>query len=326
MTTRFKIAPIATLLLLVTGACSPKTGTGIEQSTPDVAFVNEGDQIHVSLGGKSFTTYHFGEKWPKPFLHPVLSLDGRDVTRGWPVAPRDGESDDHIWHRGLFMGHDQINGVDFWREKGPEQTARLVPRVAPRTDQAAGTLQVELDLLTPKGESIGALRQQFRFSSSGNNAVIDVDATIVADRDQELVLGDTEEAFVGFRFDDAFKEKNGAWLTNSSGLSGSENIWGKRAAWVDYSTILDNAKIGVAIFDHPSNPRHPTFWHARGYGVCGANAFGIRNFTGDETQDGTMVIPKDGELRFRYRFVIHPGDATEAEVVQLHKDYEQGKL
>jgi len=31
-------------------------------------------------------------------------------------------------------------------------------------------------------------------------------------------------------------------------------------------------------------------------------------------------------LRFRYRFVIHPGDATEAEVVQLHKDYEQGKL
>ena len=327
MTTCFQTTFIAASLLLLASSCSSRSEVETEENAPDIAFVTEVDQIHVSLKGKRFTTYHFGEKWPKPFLHPVFSLDGRDVTRGWPVVPREGESDDHIWHRGLFMGHDQINGVDFWREKEPEQTARLVPRVAPRTDQTTGTLQVELDLLTPKRESIGAFKQKFTFSASGKNAVIDVEATIVADRDQKLELGDTEEGFVGFRFHDAFTEKNGAWITNSSGLSGSENIWGKRALWVDYSTILDNAKIGVAMFDHPSNPRHPTFWHARGYGLCGINAFGIRNFTGDETRDGTMTIPKDGELKFRYRFVIHPGDATESEVVQLHKDYyEKSKL
>ena len=223
------------------------------------------------------------------------------------------------------MGHDGINGVDFWREKAPEETARLKPRSPPETDEAAGTLRVELDLKTPAGESLGALRQQFTFSASGENAVIDVDVAIKADRGRALMLSDTEEAFVGFRFDDAFKQENGASLTNADGLSGTENIWGKQAAWVDYSTALGGGKFGVAMFDHPGNPRHPSYWHARGYGLCTANAFGIRNFTGDESKDGQMEIAEGAELRFRYRFVIHPGDAEEAAVKELYAAYRKGE-
>ena len=321
--TRFVVADVVALLLLIGVACSPTPEIEPAAPTPEVGFAAEADLIHVTLQGKPFTTYHFGEKWPKPFLHPVLSPRGTDVTRGWPVAPREGESDDHVWHRGLFMGHDGINGVDFWREKAPEETARLKPRAAPLTDEAAGTLRVELDLETPEGESLGALRQQFTFSGSGENAIVDV--AIVADRGVALTLSDTEEAFVGMRFDDAFKQENGAWLTNADGLVGTENIWGKQAAWVDYSTTLAGEKIGVAMFDHPANPRHPSRWHARGYGFCTANAFGIRNFTGDESEDGKMEVAAGDELRFRYRFVIHPGDADEAGVKELYGVYQQGE-
>ena len=325
---RFVVAQAATLLLLVGVACSPAPEPEPAPPAPDVGFTAEAGRIDISLKGKPFTAYHFGEKWPKPFLHPVRSLEGTDVSRGWPVAPREGESDDHVWHRGLFMGHDGINGVDFWREKAPEETARLRPRSLPQTDEAAGTLSVTLDLETPKGESLGALRQKFTFSTagspSGENAVIDVDVAFVADRGTALTLSDTEEAFVGFRFDDAFKQENGAWLTNADGLLGTENIWGKPAAWVDYSTTLGGEKIGVAMFDHPANPRHPSRWHARGYGFCTANAFGINKFTGDESQDGKMEVAQGDELRFRYRFVIHPGDADEAAVKDLYSAYQQG--
>ena len=106
--------------------------------------------------------------------------------------------------------------------------------------------------------------------------------------------------------------------------SGTENIWGKRADWVDYSTTLHDDKAGVAIFDHPSNPGYPTYWHARGYGLCTANPFGVRNFTGDESKDGTMEVPEGGELKFHYRLVIHPGSAGEAKVAELYAQFQSG--
>ena len=53
---------------------------------------------------------------------------------------------------------------------------------------------------------------------------------------------------------------------NSGGISG-KSVWGKRAEWVDYWGKIGKQTVGVAIFDHPSNPRHPTWWHARDYGL-----------------------------------------------------------
>ncbi len=303
------------------------SGSGTPQTNAaEVSFEPEAGKIHVLINGKPFTTYHFEEKWDKPFLHPVRTLSGIDVTRGWPVEPREGESDDHIWHRGLFMGHDQINGVDFWRELGRDKTAIFVPRSAPASSvsDGKGTITAELDLLTPKKESLGAIRQVFTFSAEGDSAVIDIDITVLADRGRALTMGDTEEGWVGFRFDDAFTQENGATLLNSDGLVGTENIWGKRADWVDYSTTLHDEKAGVAIFDHPSNPGYPTYWHARGYGLCTANPFGVRNFTGDESKDGTMEVPEGGELKFHYRLVIHPGSAEEAKVADLYAQFKSG--
>jgi len=32
--------------------------------------------------------------------------------------------------------------------------------------------------------------------------------------------------------------------------------------------------VGIAVFDHPSNPRHPTTWHVRDYGLFAANPLG----------------------------------------------------
>ena len=220
-------------LLLGCSASAPQpevSGNEASQtSAAEISFEPEADKIHVLINAQPFTTYHFEEKWDKPFLHPVRTLSGIDVSRGWPVEPREGESDDHIWHRGLFMGHDRINGADFWRELGRDKTATLVPRSTPTFSVAdgQGTISAELDLLTTKKESLGAIRQVFTFSVEGDSAVIDANITILADRGVALTMGDTEEGWVGFRFDDAFKQENGATLLNSDGLLGTENIWGQ---------------------------------------------------------------------------------------------------
>src|SRR5258707_518706 len=55
-------------------------------------------------------------------------------------------------------------------------------------------------------------------------------------------------------------------ITNSEGQVTEAQVRGKRANWADYSGEFLGEKAGIAIFDHPANPRHPTYWHTRGYG------------------------------------------------------------
>ena len=77
--------------------------------------------------------------------------------------------------------------------------------------------------------------------------------------------------------------------------------------FVDYSGTLDGKPVGIAIFDHPRNPKHPTFWHARDYGLFAANPFGEHDFLRDKTRDGSETLRPGESLRFRFRVLIHPG-------------------
>src|SRR5690606_31506330 len=57
---------------------------------------------------------------------------------------------------------------------------------------------------------------------------------------------------------------NKGQITLSTGESGPESM-GKRAAWLHYQGMLDGGRgaCGIAVFDHPNNPRHPTHFFVR---------------------------------------------------------------
>jgi hypothetical protein len=82
--------------------------------------------------------------------------------------------------------------------------------------------------------------------------------------------------------------------------------------------------VGIAIFDHPENPRHPTYWHARGYGLFANNIFGRKEFTNHAEPDGSMTLKPGDKIRFRYRVVIHPGNAKDANLARLYASYTSG--
>jgi hypothetical protein len=261
-------------------------------------------KIAVKLDGKPFTAYHFLDKWDKPFLHPILSFSGEVVTRGWPVEPLPGDSNDHTWHRGLWYSHGDVNGVDFWREKGRDQTGRMIPKRAPETK--GDRITADLDLVAPDGKRHGTIRESIRFHSDGAARYIDLEVTLMADAGMPMKFGDTEEGALGFRFTEDFREDRGAKMRNSEGVTGKP-IWGKQARWTDYSVERNGKPLGVTIMDHPSNPRHPTYWHARNYGLNSANPFGVRDFTGDKSKDGSLIVPQGGNTVFRYRVAVHSG-------------------
>jgi hypothetical protein len=90
---------------------------------------------------------------------------------------------------------------------------------------------------------------------------------------------------------------------------------------VDYSGDIAGKSVGVAIFDHPANPKHPTYWHVRAYGLFAANVFGERDFYADPSRDGSLTLARGESLRFRYRVVIHAGDTANAGVAGRYEGW-----
>ncbi len=310
---------ILMLISLITSMVMTEPVAG--QSQKGVNFREEPTRIEVLIDGKPAARYYFGSEWLKPFLHEVRASSGREVTRSYPVTKVDGESRDHFWHHGIWYGHGDINGVDFWREftGDPKEDAKFKLPIGRFTIKGrpqlkgglkTGSLTAEFDLVTHEKRTIGTIRQRYSFRQEGSATLIDAEITIRADRGQALRMGDTEEGSLGLRFDDAFRQDRGAIITNSAGMKGTENVWGKQAEWVDYTTSLSGERVGLTILDHPANPKHPTYWHARGYGLCGVNPFGEHDFHNDPKRDGSLTIKAGGDLRFRYRVAIHNGQQS----------------
>ena len=255
--------------------------------------------------GNSGMGLHYGPEYDKPFVYPIRTVAGTVVSRGWPVEPRPGETTDHVWHRGIWWGHGSINSVDFWREQGKEKSGRL-----------AGS-PTKLLLQPPTGDPLGTVRQKYTTADRGGLRFVDAEIAISADRGQALTFGDTDDGGFAIRLADDFAEERGARLLNSDGLLGTKNIWGKPARWVHYSI----ATAGVAMFDHPSNFRHPTRWHARGYSLCSANPFAQRSFTRQKPLGDSYTLPTGGSLTFRYRLVIHDGALDATAIEKLYAAY-----
>ncbi|HVV01114.1 MAG TPA: DUF6807 family protein, partial [Verrucomicrobiae bacterium] len=101
--------------------------------------------------------------------------------------------------------------------------------------------------------------------------------------------------------------------------------WGKRADWCDYYGPVENQIVGIAVFDNPANPRHPTWWHVRDYGLLAANPFGIHFFEKKPPGAGELNVPAGKSITFKYRVYLHKGDTESANVAEKYREYAEGR-
>ena len=66
-------------------------------------------------------------------------------------------------------------------------------------------------------------------------------------------------------------------IVNSDGVR-DDATWGKRGDWVDYYGPVEGEIVASRSSTIPDNPRHPTWWHVRDYGLFAANPFGQHDF------------------------------------------------
>lgn len=280
------------------------------------------DSVSVEVDGKPFTTFNYGADAAKPFLAPIRSASGKIVTRLFPMQSVPGESRDHLHHRGLWFSYNDVNGVRFW-ENDPSYTRPNLGRIVVRSTKwkdgaASGTLNAVMEWRDPAGKTLLVEDRDMSFRADGDLRIIDVHVSLTAAID--VTIGDTKEGAFAIRLAEEFTERRGGRIVNAEGLVGMVNTWGKRSPWVDYTGVLDGERLGVAIFDHPSNPRHPTYWHVRDYGLFSLNPFGQSSFNPDLDENITK-LPAGQKLSFRWRVVIHSGDATTGRVADLFKAY-----
>ena len=289
-----------------------------------VNFTARADRILVAISGKPYTTFFLAADGNKPYLYPLSTARGAVVPRHFPMEAFAGETNDHPHQRGLFFAHGDINGTNFWATEAGSGIANMGSmklRGAPKATGGAkrGAIHAVFDGIDAHGRTIMTETRDIVFYTDARLRTIDYGVEIRAV--ERLVFADTKEGTFGIRLADSMTEDRGGRMVNAEGGATEKNVWGKRAAWVDYAGPVDGRTVGVAIFDRPGNPRYPTYWHARAYGLFATNIFGVRDFTGDKGRDGSMTVERGGTIRFRYRVVIHEGDAGAAGIAGLWREW-----
>ena len=292
----------------------PKIANGFQITPPakQVSFTQQEGLVDVKLDGEPFTRLNY-KTYAKPILYPIFAPDQIAMTRDWPMKPdAAGESHDHPHHKSMWIGH-EINGVDFWTEKGGEvQTDSVKTKFVDRTSNAILIRSNWIE--RSDGQTLLTDETVYWFggdeTSRWINCLIDFQAT-----HGEITFEDTKEGLFAIRTqpdlrltaspDAGVKTVYGSAI-NSEGDIGKD-VWGKRAKWILYSGSIDGNPVSLAMFDHPSNFRHPTTWHARDYGLIAANPFGLHYFLGKEKGAGTYRVEQGGSLQLRYRIEFFKG-------------------
>jgi len=273
------------------------------------------NHFSVAIDGKPFTDYWFGPRddrpYVRPFFLPVKAADGTGVT-----SDQYGQKE-HPHHQSLWVGQGDVNGTDHWslESKNPPKQRHL------RFEKVEVDTAIEdLEWEGKDGQPILKERRTMRFRTWEDESR-GIEFTLeFTPLHGPVTFGDTKEAgLVSVRM--AKQIAAHPTLTNSTGATGEKATWGKPADWCDISGKIDGKEYGICAMDHPSNPRHPTRWHVREYGLMGANPFGLSYFDKAPKHTGDFKMEPGKTVTFRYLVVVHNGDPIAAHLEEKYQHF-----
>lgn len=288
-----------------------------------------GAKVVIQADGKPFAEY-LTKSGAKPCIWPIYGPTGKAMTRQYPLGPvQETEKPDHIHHRSLWFTHGDVNGLDFWAERakegeGWEEKQGLIEH-REFVDVKSGPEAVVIarnDWTDRDGKKIleDETTMMFGADDAAGLRWIDYDITLKATAG-DVTFGDTKEGTMGIRIAGTMKPdaKKGGKLINSHGDVDGD-AWGKAAPWVAYTGPVEGETLSIVIFNHPGSFRYPNHWHARTYGLCAGNPFGLSDFVGNG-QNGAYTLKAGESMRMHYRFVFLKGEADPGKVETMFKEY-----
>ena len=286
--------------------------------TPKVKLTEEAQVVKVEIDGKAFTQYHYADDfiypYVRPFLWPVLAADGTEVS-----IDQAQYKELHPHQRSIWIGHRSVNGANHWK---------ITTRPIQPKQRSVGPLKVEGDTIEhhlcwedKEGKPMLNETRILRFSGS-SDGVRALDVTMrFTPIDSDVVFAEgTDDGIFAIRPIPSISHQ--PQLLNSTGATG-EACYLKRADWCDESGDINGHIYGMAILDHPENPRHPPPWHARIDARLSADPFALHQAEKSKYPKGSgdLTMAKGTVTVFRYRLLIHTGDAQQAKIADKYQQY-----
>jgi hypothetical protein len=329
------------LILSVACISNKKPQTKESESVPvKVEKFAEAKRVDIMIGEVLFTSFRYADSLEKPFLFPIVAADGITVTRGFPIAPREGEGVDHPHHTGFWFNYGNVNGINFWgnskwlpaAEKVNCGIIRVKNIEKSESQSDKGILTVNNEWVGPDGSIPLAETATYVFQGGKDYRIIDHITTLTA-LVPEVVFTDTKEGAFAIRvarflefpskvaqvFVDAQGQVTKIPVMNNEGVNGNylssegvegAGVWSTRAKWMELYGISGSDTVSIVFMDHPANPNYPTFWHARDYGLFSANPFGQKDFTQGK-EEFNFRLKKGESVTFKHRLYIKSGQGME---------------
>ena len=273
-------------------------------------------QVAFEVDGGEKLLWHFGGQSPRPFFYPLTGPSGTPLTRmGHPGAGN------HDHHRSVWFAHNDVEGVNFWSD-------RTKGRIRQKFWYAYQDGNKEAVMASTcgwyDGDGVELMQHDLVAAiipmNKGEHA-LEIQITLRPPEKKESVkLGKTNFGFLSVRVAKTVSVFFGdGVLSNSEGQKDEPNIFGKQARWMDYSgpiavglgesrkTVVE----GITYFDHPKNPRYPTFWHVREDGWMGASFCMQEGYT----------IRADAPLTLRYLLHAHRGAYDQTKAESIHEGF-----
>ncbi|MBQ4048676.1 MAG: PmoA family protein [Clostridia bacterium] len=264
--------------------------------------------VTIADNGAFVTEYYTGTDIAKPYMGPFTDRYGADITR------LDFEIKEHPHHRSLWVSHGDVNGVDTWNE--PKDRHGYI-RNREITDLFSGStfaaFTAKNQWTSHGGDPLLDETTSYKlYATDAATTVVDITITLTAAYG-DVTLGPTKEAGpLAVRMAEPLKVDNTGTMKNGVGGINEDEIWMKKAPWVDYYGVTEGRVCGVAMFDNPENDQFPTYWHARDYGLMAVNNF---------YRGGAKQIAAGEAMTFAYRVVFHNGDTETAAIGAMYADY-----
>lgn len=252
--------------------------------------------------------FRYGGYLDTPYFHPLNTPDGRTLTRDRPP--------DHLWHHGLWFSWKFINTVNYWEIDA--KTGRPAGQTSWRdvriTTEGDGSARIGIALAyRPAGQDLPVMTEKRTIEVSAPDAegVYAIDWTGIFEAVREVVLdrtplrgepgGQVWGGYAGLSLRLAGNLTERQAMTSDGPVNNFvDDRYRGRHVTLDYSGFVDGKSEGVAILDHPQNPRAPTPW----YVIRSAE---MSFFTPAILCYERMTLLPGERIILRYRVLVHPG-------------------
>jgi len=267
--------------------------------------------VVVKSATGTVAVYQAVENPAKPYVAVLCSPSGVNVLRDSPA--------DHKHHHGLMFAV-AANGIDFWSETA--QCGRQIDRGGPLDDITAqdGLGAVigprRIDWVGP-GDGKAVLQETRRIAVQPATpdaafTLLTWESELRTAAPQPVTLTGSAYFGLGMRF--VASMDVGGVLVNADGKTGVSGTNNARSAWCAYSASADGKPVTVAMFDAPTNPRHPATWFTMD------QRFAYLSATLDLSRQ-PLVIEPGKPLKLRYGAAVWDGKVAPESIAAAYRKF-----